>query len=185
MGDFSMFWSLEFIFYWWLFVWNEATQCLRVIWIPPSFSFAFCGVVNGPVVCSRGVSLSINQIPSTEVNSQHSKWRYTSVPNARWHMFSAYGSQNSLKICKLYVFNRVFNRIFLCVSQTVNMYAVHLAHVYIQSPQQVRDVWNHHFTKELMGAEILSGLKQGKKIKVSPWTGIGNENGSGGFNVFS
>lgn len=68
-----------------------------------------------------GVSLSINQIPSAEVNSQHSKWRYTSVPNERWHMFSAYGSQNSLKICKLHVFNRVFNRIFGCVCHKLSI----------------------------------------------------------------
>ena len=73
----------------------------------------------------------------------------------------------------LHVFNRVFNYVQLniCISQTINMYTVHLAHVYIQSPQQVRDFWNHHFTKELMGAEILSGLKQGKKTRFHPEQG--------------
>lgn len=54
--------------------------------------------VNGPVVCSGGwASQSTRFLPQNV--SQHSKWRYTSVPKARWHMFSAYGSQNSLKIC--------------------------------------------------------------------------------------
>lgn len=60
-------------FFWWIVLWNEVTQCLRVIWIPPSFLFAFCGVVNGPVVCSGGwASQSTRFLPQkSTVNIQN------------------------------------------------------------------------------------------------------------------